>query len=205
MPSDGALPIGLDSLRSAELRPGFREIRVQVVCELCTPEYLFRIRTGPGRAPRGEAYLLQAHFTRRDGDTADARIDRDYDARAAQQRAGLRCRGPVRSKDNKTDACQIGLQLEWSSLLATMDRSGILRAVVDTGYDPGPPAGARCGGVGGETLIVEVLDGSRYGTAFFGCFDVRGPPGEEHDRAASARAALMASVKPRTGAKRRSN
>lgn len=196
MPSGGALQMGMNSLRSEELPPGFREIRIQVVCELCTPDYLFRLRTGPGRKLTGELYLLQAHFTRRAGDTAGAQIDREYDARAAQQRADLRCSRPIRSADDRTDGCKIGLRIDWGGVLEMLDRSAVLRAVADTGYNPNPPGGlSGCGDLGSKTLTVEVLDGPRYGTAMFWCLEARGPPGAEHDRAASVRAALLAQTR----------
>lgn len=215
MPSDGALRMGMDSLRSSVLPPGFREVRIQVVCDLCTPDYLFRIRTGPGGQLRGEAYLLQAHFTRRPGDTTGARIDREYNARAAFQRSALRCTPPVRSTDTHTDACKIGLPMRWPSVLAMIEQSGILRAVVDTGYGPMPPvykpsvtthdtatgvttvSGGGfpgCGDIGGQSMVVEMLDGSDYGTAMFWCLEVHGPIGTEHDRAAKMRAALIGLV-----------
>lgn len=207
--------MGMTPLRSAVLPAGEREVRIEIICDRCTPGYLFRIRTGPGRRLQGEAYVLQAHFTPETEDSADVRIIREYDAATAAQRAALRCGPPVRSADTFNDSCAIGLPIDWSAVVAMLDRSGILRTVVDSGYGPRPPGfrsfatrdsvtgrlrigsdteGPGCRDLGGESLIVEVLDGPKYGTASFWCLETRGPAGAEHDRVAGVRAALLALV-----------
>jgi hypothetical protein len=211
-PTDGTERLGFAPLESSALPAGEREIRVQVECDECSPNYVFRFRTA-GHKAIGEEYLLEGRFVPDAGDTAGARRFREDSVSNEQERAALRCGGWIRLGDGEIEGCRIGLPIDWHRALRLVDRSGLLRTVVDTGYEPEPPGfrvlkpGGRdpvtgvyrlpvvqeppCRDLTGEYLFVEMLDGMRYGTATFGCLEVQGPPGAEHDRVRQLREALL--------------
>lgn len=216
-PTDGTDRLGFAPLESSALPPGEREIRLEIDCGGCTPKYVFRIRTADHRAV-GEAYLLEGHFAPDPGDTAGARQFREVEARNDSDRRVFRCGPWIRRGDGELEGCRIGAPINWHHVLRLLDQSGVLRAVVDTGYDPEPPGyrfikpGGRdpvtgvdllpivqrppCRDITGESLFIEMLDGIHYGTATFSCLDVHGPPGTEHDRARRLRDQL-ANLLPR--------
>ncbi len=222
LPANSALPksggsfdaylMGLDSLNAATLPAGVREIRVDLGCGNCTPDYLLRIITGPGRRVVGEAFILQSFFERDPDDTAGMRIDREYKIEARLERDSLKCSRPIPTWEHVADFCHIGLPINWRAIVTLLDSSGMLT----TPRDNRPPqydwtvrtdsatgrmtiSGAEnfwCNDIGGATMSIEILDGDKYRSAGYGCLEHAGPPGTVHSRIAAVREALERSLRP---------
>jgi hypothetical protein len=201
--------IGLPSLDVAQLPPGYREVRLEVTCDLCLPDYLVRLVEEPSGTVWGEGYVLASTFTsndsvpRRRADSARASEHAEWRAELANSaqceawRPGQEDHVWCRTRRPPVQG--------WRGLLKQLDSLRVTTAGSVAGYNPSPPSfmprGADtlpqavrdslgCGDVGGQGLTVASLSGAEYRTAHFWCLE--NPRGDEHRRAAAARARVLA-------------
>lgn len=200
---------GLPALRTSRLPVGHREIRLRLGCDLCLPEYLVRIvrePEGSRRAVDGDVLVLfKLTWEERDPDErreieAHWRSYADSLARrvgCGEWRAGTFvghvyhwCLGAERP------------EREWRALLDRLNALGVLELGAETGYSPTPPTTQpiepvvsdsaertvlperRCKDIGGQHLLIEVLDGASFRQALLWCLEA--PLDDEHRRAAEA-------------------
>ena len=177
-------------------------MRIELVCDLCTPFYLLRIVQYPSERIAGAAYLLLSHLpVGQSADTSQERINGEYAASAAELRAGLQCDRPSVSSDSYYESCRLQREIDWRIVLDDVERSGLLSLASETGYAPEPwawaaartdsttgrvlPRGAGCNDMAGTGIVLEILEGERYRAAYFWCLEAPGPIGGEHQRAAA--------------------
>src|SRR5262249_5734924 len=134
-------------LHRRTLPSGFREIRVELLCDLCTPRYLVRLFQQPHGVWQGEAYLVLSLLSAEPGDTEQLRINREYAVWANDLRRRTSCSRLVESAPPDTDYqyCRICRRIEWQRVFELLEQSGLYGAATDAGYFPAPwlHAGAK--------------------------------------------------------------
>jgi hypothetical protein len=202
--------VGLDSLHRLILPAGYREVRIALICDLCTPLHLLRVVSGPSGLVSGAAYLILSDPTPEAGaDSMERAIAADYEKYADSLRRELQCQRTRTATDPTYEYCLIGRPINWTEIAAALDSSEILIAAQDTGYRPQPwayrrlrpeqdrrPGNPGCNDIGGQGLTLEVLEGTMYKSADFWCLEIPGPDTTEHFRIARLRERLMPWVTP---------
>jgi hypothetical protein len=191
--------INLPSLEKAQLPSGYREVRLELTCSLCLPNYLVRLVEEPSGTVRGEGYVLAGTFNSSDstGEHAEWRAKLASAAQCEAWRPGLEEYVWCRIRRLPAQG--------WHGLLKELDSLQVTTAGSVAGYNPTPPSfmplaadtlpqavrdSLGCRDVGGQGLTVASLSGAEYRTAHFWCLE--NPHGDEHLRAATARARIVA-------------
>ena len=214
--------IGLPPLSARALPRGWREVRLELVCDLCSPEYLVRLVRDPAGRVSGEAYvvwLASVSVLADASDAMDTARHRDAVAWADSLARTVCATRPAAAReelDVTDDAsyswCRARARAagDWATLLSKLDSLGVTTAGTDTGYSPTPPAfasdsvtidgrrrlllGGHCNDIAGRALIIESRVASEYRNAHFWCLEAA--KGREHERAAEALRLLWAAVFP---------
>jgi hypothetical protein len=195
--------VGLPELDSLRLPPGYREIRIELTCDLCLPDFLIRLLQDPAGHVMGEGYVLASAFPRSDRTRLTAEdasraaevgqwlIDLQRSARCQGWRQGIGDHVWCRTKHSP--------RAGWEVFLGALDSLGIATAGAVLGYNPRPNAIAGCTDIGGEGLTVTSLAGAQFRTAHFWCLE--SPNNDEQQRAALAYQRIFALFNPASSAR----
>jgi len=207
MPLAAAAIVGLDSLGSKSLPRGYRELRFELGCDLCTPFHLIRLVETPGKKVLGDAYIFWSSLEQpTPSDTVQERINGAYAELVRGDEASLGCKAIKSTASPEYLYCRLPPQQGWTTLFRALDSLGVLAVGSDSGYAPNPPppptgpgssadttkgprwTGYGCNDIAGVSVTIEVLDAARYRNAFFWCLEREGvKPGSEHWRMVQAR------------------
>jgi hypothetical protein len=200
--------IGLPPLETARLPSGYREVRLELTCDLCLPDYLVRLVEAASGRVQGEGYILASTFNSDiNAPAKEAESDRagEHEVWRVELRRKAGCSEWRSGQEDYVWCITRRPPVEgWRGLLKALDSLQVATAGAVVGYNPRPPSfmpydaetlpkavrdSLGCNDIGGQGLTVTSLSGAEYKTAHFWCLE--NPRGDEHLRAAAARARVL--------------
>jgi hypothetical protein len=191
---------GLPLLRERKLLPGYREYRFEVICDLCLPHYLIRLRIDSRGKVSGDAHMLWF------GLDSSEQSDTTERVRVMKMRPN-NCATPLKKSalgDDDYTWCRARVvkNLNWATLLRRLDSLRVLELPSAAGYSPDPPnlgvdtvkradrtinwAHRDCNDIGGQSMEISALGGAEFRSAHVWCLESKAPGNPEHTRAAQA-------------------
>lgn len=201
--------VGLVPLAAVSLADGAAEYRFEAECDLCMPDFLFRITQSAKGKVSGEVFLSWFAIPAATDTSAIARDVRAGPNQCASRLAQAAATASVAFRHDYTWCrVRVARDVSWPRILRTLDSLGVTRIGTATGYAPAPPAapgdtftmngrqvvwtGRGCNDLAGQSFNLETRRGSDYRRARYWCLER--PRGDEFGRAAAAESVLFQTI-----------